>query len=96
MDEKQSIVAFVHICAEPNRVGEIVSSLCACSHVTRVFSVTGEYDVIAMVRVRDINELHRFLRMRVMNLAGVKGVETSIVLEERQADGEAVKPPASK
>ncbi|MCS7095333.1 MAG: Lrp/AsnC ligand binding domain-containing protein [Thaumarchaeota archaeon] len=87
MDEENALVAFVHLCVEPNRLSHVISNLCGCQPVTKVYGVTGEYDVIAMVKVRDLNELHRFLRSTVLNLSGVKGVATSIVLEERLADG---------
>ncbi|MCS7117378.1 MAG: Lrp/AsnC ligand binding domain-containing protein [Thaumarchaeota archaeon] len=90
MGEGKELIAFVHLCVEPNHVSDIISNLCSCQRVTRVYGVTGEYDVIAIVKVRDLNELHRFLRSNVMNLRGIKGATTSIVLEERFAVGETV------
>ncbi|MCZ9341348.1 Lrp/AsnC ligand binding domain-containing protein, partial [Streptomyces sp. TRM76130] len=51
------ITAIVLIKTSVDRIPEIAERIAALESVSEVFSVTGTYDLIAMVRVREHEEL---------------------------------------
>ena len=50
--------------------------------VDKVYQVTGDYDIIASVRVRDIEELHSLIMMQLRTMPEIQNTSTTIVLKE--------------
>ncbi len=51
------IAAFVHIKAEPSRITALATELADVPGIAEVYSVAGDVDLIAIVRVRHHDEL---------------------------------------
>lgn len=52
--------------------------------IEKVYAVTGEIDMIMLVRIGSIKELDDFLIKKLRNVKGVQRTTTQIVLEESQ------------
>ena len=50
--------------------------------VDKVYQVTGDYDVIASVRVKDIEELHSLIMTELRTMPEIQNTSTTIVLKE--------------
>jgi len=48
--------------------------------VEKVYTITGEYDILTKVRAKDVKELNRFLIKELRKVEGVEKSQTSIVL----------------
>lgn len=72
------ITAVVHIDAEPSRIPEIAAEVAEIDGVTEVYSVTGEVDLIAMVRVRQHERLADVIADRIGKVDGVLRTQTYI------------------
>ncbi len=72
------ITAIVLVQTEVDRVPEVAESLAALEGVSEVYSVTGGIDLIAIVRVREHNELADVIADRLGKVEGVVGTETHI------------------
>jgi DNA-binding Lrp family transcriptional regulator len=72
------ITAIVHVKAAVDRIPEIAEQIAAIDAVSEVYSVTGEFDLVAMVRVRAHDELADVIPGRVNKVPGVVHTETHI------------------
>ncbi|NUU21816.1 MAG: Lrp/AsnC ligand binding domain-containing protein [Streptomycetaceae bacterium] len=72
------ITAIVHVKAAVDRIPEIAEQIAAIDAVSEVYSVTGEFDLVAMVRVREHDELADVIPGKVNKVPGVVHTETHI------------------
>jgi len=72
------ITAIVHIDADPTLITEVAQKVAELPQVSEVYSVTGEVDLIAMVRVREHEELADVIADAVSKVDGVLRTQTYI------------------
>lgn len=70
------VTAFVMIKTDTNRIPEIAGELADKEGVTQVYSVTGAWDLIAMVRVREFDQLEDVISDRLSKVSGIQNTET--------------------
>ena len=70
--------AVVMIKAETSLINELAEQLAELPGVAEVFSVAGQYDLVALVRVRENEELADVISNRMRKLKGIIGTETLI------------------
>ena len=75
---REVIHAFVLIDAEPARVAGLASELADVDGVAEVYSVAGEVDLVAIVRVRHHDELAEVVTQGIAGLEGIVGTRTLI------------------
>ena len=76
--EAAMVTAIVLIKADVARIPETAEAIAQIPQVSEVYSVTGEFDLVAMVRVRDHEELADVIPGTVNKVAGVTHTETHI------------------
>ena len=72
------ISAIVLINAEVARIPEVAEAIAEIDGVSEVYSVTGDVDLIAMVRVRQHEDLADVIADRLNKVDGVLGTQTHI------------------
>ena len=72
------ISAIVLISAEVNRIPEVAAAIADLNGVSEVYSVTGDVDLIAIVRVRHHEELADVIADQLNKVSGVLGTQTHI------------------
>jgi DNA-binding Lrp family transcriptional regulator len=72
------ITAFVMMHAERGRIAEIPDELLKISGVTEVYSVAGDYDLIAVVRVIEAEELAKIVTENFAKVQGITNTKTQI------------------
>ncbi|HTW85932.1 MAG TPA: Lrp/AsnC ligand binding domain-containing protein [Candidatus Sulfotelmatobacter sp.] len=72
------ITAVVLMNVEPGRVRSLAEELLAIDGVTECYSVAGPYDLVAIVRVRQHDELSDLVTERIASHAGITATETLI------------------
>jgi DNA-binding Lrp family transcriptional regulator len=72
------ITAIVFIQADVARIPEVADEIAALDGVSEVYSVTGEIDLIAMVRVREHEQIADVVADRLNKVPGVLATETHI------------------
>jgi DNA-binding Lrp family transcriptional regulator len=72
------ITAIVLIKTSVDRIPEIAETIAALDGVSEVYSVTGTYDLVAMVRVKAHDELAEVIPGQVNKVPGVESTETHI------------------
>ncbi len=72
------VTAIVLVRAEIQRIPEVAEQIVQIPEVSEVYSVTGEFDLVAMVRVRVHEELDDVIPGRLNKVPGVTHTETHI------------------
>ncbi|MFQ5678333.1 MAG: Lrp/AsnC family transcriptional regulator [Gemmatimonadota bacterium] len=73
------LVAITKIKVRGEALPRIVEALAADSHLTHVYEITGEFDVLVIGRFRDELAMNREIK-RMLSLPGIEGTNTSVVL----------------
>jgi DNA-binding Lrp family transcriptional regulator len=72
------ITAIVLVKAQVDRIPEVAEAIAELENVSEVYSVTGEFDLIAMVRVRQHDDLADVIPGRINKIAGILSTETHV------------------
>ncbi|MBY8886239.1 Lrp/AsnC ligand binding domain-containing protein [Streptomyces sp. PTM05] len=72
------ITAIVLIKTDVDRIPEIAESIAALEHVSEVYSVTGTYDLVALVRVARHDDLADVIPGRISKIPGVARTDTHV------------------
>ena len=70
--------AFVLVRAQPARIAPLAGELAEVDGVAEVYSVAGDEDLIAIVRVRHHDELAEVVTHRIAALEGIEATRTLI------------------
>jgi DNA-binding Lrp family transcriptional regulator len=73
--------AIVLIEAERDAIGSLGGALADIDGVAEAYSVTGEWDFVAMLRVRSPEEVAEVVTGRFASLAGVRRTHTMVAFE---------------
>ena len=72
------ITAIVLINAEVDRIPEVAAAIAEIDGVSEVYSVTGDVDLIALVRVQQHEQFADVIADRLNKVQGVLGTQTHI------------------
>lgn len=72
------ITAVVFVKADVERIPEVAEAIAALDGVSEVYSVTGTIDLIALVRVRQHEQVAEVVADRLNKVSGVRETETHI------------------
>ncbi|AEV16592.1 Transcriptional regulator, AsnC [Thermus sp. CCB_US3_UF1] len=70
------ITAFVLIRARGDRIAALGEAMAELPQVAEVYSVTGPFDLVALLRLKDLEELDEAVTQGILGLEGVERTET--------------------
>ena len=73
--------AIVLIEAEREAIGNLGGALADVDGVAEAYSVTGEWDFVAILRVRDPEEVAQVVTHRLAGLGGIRRTHTMVAFE---------------
>ena len=76
-----SLLAFVEIFVESPEMDNVLSSLSELQYLEKLYEVTGEFDILTLVSVSDIEQFRDLLKNKIMKIKGIKSTVSSIVLK---------------
>ncbi|MGF7162725.1 DNA-binding Lrp family transcriptional regulator [Rhodoligotrophos appendicifer] len=80
--EQAALKAFVTIEIEPRRSLDVVRTLGKLSPVEQLYTVSGKYDIVAMLRTNSTQDLDRLLD-EIGQIQGVTRTESAVVLSTK-------------
>ncbi len=75
------LTAFVLITAAPDRIAELGPEIAEVEGVAEVYSVTGDLDLVAIVRVRRHDDLAEVVTRHIAALDGITHTTTMIAFQ---------------
>jgi DNA-binding Lrp family transcriptional regulator len=76
------LTAFVLLYADPAHIATLGRALAAIEGVTEVYSVTGDEDLLVVVRVADHDEIARIVTEEIAGLDGINATRTLIAFRQ--------------
>lgn len=76
------ITAIMLINTERNRVNEAGASLAALEGVDEVYSVSGRYDLIAIIHLKEIEDLAALVTGKITEIEGITHTESMIAFKK--------------
>ncbi|MCL8027048.1 Lrp/AsnC family transcriptional regulator [Nocardioides bruguierae] len=72
------ITAIVNVHAQVDRIPEVAEEIASLEGVSEVYSVTGDVDLVALVRVKHVEDVSSVVADRLNKVPGVTSTETHI------------------
>ena len=73
--------AIVLLKAERDKVNEVAKALVDLKGVSEVYSVSGRYDLVAIIRVKDNDRLAETVTNEMRKVSGILGTETMLAFQ---------------
>jgi DNA-binding Lrp family transcriptional regulator len=70
------LTAFVMVHAEPNKIATVAQAIANLPNVAEVYSVTGEFDILAVVRIKEYDQLAEAVPEGLSRIPGVTKTNT--------------------
>jgi len=86
----KDVRVFLNLFVESRELERVTESLVKIPEVTDVFEVTGEYDIVVMLKVDNILAFRELLKNKVLKIGGVKSTVSSVVLYTHKREGQLV------
>jgi DNA-binding Lrp family transcriptional regulator len=75
------VTSIILINAERNKINEVAEKLQAIAGVSEVYSVSGNYDLVAIVRVKTNDDLADLVTMKMLAIGGIAKTETMLAFQ---------------
>src|SRR5207249_12014072 len=86
----KEVRVFLNLFVESKELENVTQSLVKLPEVTDVYEVTGEYDIVCMLRVENILAFRNVLKDKVLKINGVRSTVSSVVLYAHKREGKPV------
>lgn len=86
----KDVRVFLNLFVESKELEKVTESLVKLAEVTDVYEVTGEYDIVCMLKVDSILAFREILKNKVLKINGLKSTVSSVVLYEHKREGKLV------
>jgi len=75
------VTAIILINAERHRINEVAENMQAINGISEVYSVSGKYDLIAIIRVKTNDDLADLVTRQLLTLDGIAKTETMLAFQ---------------
>lgn len=75
------VTSIILINAERNRINPVAEQLQAIAGISEVYSVSGKYDLIAIVRVKTNDDLANLVTKQMLAIDGIAKTETMLAFQ---------------
>jgi len=75
------VTAIVLVNVKRDKIPETVQRLVELKGVSEVYSVAGQYDVVAVIRVRENEQLAELITKKMLKIEGIEKTTTMIAFE---------------
>jgi len=75
------ITAFILMNVKRDRVNAIAEQLASMADISEVYSVTGHYDLVALVRAKNNDALAALVTDQLVNIEGIEKTDTMLAFK---------------
>ena len=75
------VTSIILINAERNKINEIAEQLQAIDGISEVYSVSGNFDLVAIVRVKTNDDLADLVTKKMLAITGITKTETMLAFQ---------------
>jgi DNA-binding Lrp family transcriptional regulator len=85
----QIITVILNVVVQSQQLEKVTTALGKLTEVVDLFEVTGEYDLVAIIRTESIAEFRK-LTHRILRIEGIKGTNSMIIIHTLKRNGETI------
>lgn len=89
----KEVGVFLNLFVESKELESVTQALVRLPEVTDVFEVTGEYDIVCLLKVENILDFRNILKDKVLKINGVRSTVSSVVLYDHKREKKSVSEP---
>lgn len=86
----QGIVVLLNVFVESQELESVTKALEKLAQVTDLYEVTGEYDLVALIRTESINTFRELLKNRILRIKGIRSTVSAVIIHTHKREGKAV------
>lgn len=79
--EKQMVTSIILIHAERTKVNVVAERLIEIEGISEVYSVSGQYDLVAIARVKNNDDVANLVTSKMYNIDGIVKTETMLAFK---------------
>ncbi len=76
------VTAFILMSTERGRLGEVAQEILKLDGITEVYSVAGQFDLVAVARVKENEQLSELVGEHLLTVEGIARTETLIAFRQ--------------
>ncbi len=86
----QGIVVLLNVFVESQELEAVTRALEKLPQVTDLYEVTGEYDLVALMRTDSINTFRELLKNRILRIKGIRSTVSAVIIHTHKKEGKPV------
>ncbi|MCS7125617.1 MAG: Lrp/AsnC ligand binding domain-containing protein [Aigarchaeota archaeon] len=86
----RGVLAIIHVFVDSSKLEYVAEEINKLEEALDVYEVTGEFDIIAIMKSDDIIGFRKLLKDKILKIEGVKSTVTSIILFTHKRDGRPI------
>lgn len=75
------VTSIILLNVKRSKVNEVAEQLASMPSISEVFSVTGNYDLVAVIRVKTNDELAELVTDKLVNVDGIEKTDTMLAFK---------------
>ncbi len=86
----QGITVLLNVFVESQELEAVTKALEKLPQVTDLYEVTGEYDLVALMKTDSINTFRDLLKNRILRIKGIRSTVSAVIIHTHKKDGKPV------
>jgi DNA-binding Lrp family transcriptional regulator len=86
----QGIVVLLNVFVESQELEAVTQALEKLPQVTDLYEVTGEYDLVALMKTESISAFRELLKNRILRIKGIRSTVSAVIIHTHKREGKPV------
>jgi DNA-binding Lrp family transcriptional regulator len=86
----QGIIVLLNVFVESEELESVTRALEKLPQVTDLYEVTGEYDLVALLKTDSINGFRELLKNRILRIKGIRSTVSAVIIHTHKKEGKSV------
>lgn len=84
------VVVILDVTVKSQELERVAQTLRDLPEVSDLYEVTGEYDLVALIRTESITSFRNLLKDKILSIEGLNGTNTMVIIHTHKQLGKAV------
>jgi DNA-binding Lrp family transcriptional regulator len=86
----EGIIVLLNVFVESQELESVTRALEKLPQVTDLYEVTGEYDLVALLKTDSINGFRELLKNRILRIKGIRSSVSAVIIHTHKKEGKSV------
>ncbi len=83
----RGIVVLLNVFVESQELENVTQALEKLPEVTDLYEVTGEYDLVALIRTDSITTFRSLLKDKILRIKGIRSTVSAVIIHTHKREG---------